>query len=112
MKGFRRAALPLSMLRRPGFEHVLELAVLVSLAGERIHEIPVTYVARSRGRSKMRHVPETLKFLGLIVGYWLRCVVLGRSLNRRRPGDADGIEHGGSRTGTGSGARRQTSTPR
>jgi hypothetical protein len=41
----------------------------------------VRYVPRSRGRSKMRHVPETLKLLGYLVGYWARCRLLGRPLH-------------------------------
>jgi hypothetical protein len=44
----------------------VELGALIALAGERIHEVPVAYRPRRRGRSKMRHVPETLK-----LGSWL-----------------------------------------
>jgi len=78
MKGLRRAALPLSRLRQNGFEHVVELGVMVALAGEQIHDVPITYVPRSRGRSKMRHVPETIKFAAYLAGYWLRDVVWRR----------------------------------
>jgi len=72
LKGLRRNALPLAALRRPGFEHVLELGVMISTAGLTIHEVPVAYVPRSRGRSKMRHVRETVKFAGFLFAYWLR----------------------------------------
>ncbi len=75
MKGLRRAALPLGNLRRDGFEHCVELAALITLEGHRIHDIPVVYRPRQRGRSKMRHVPETAKLLAYLVRYWARCVV-------------------------------------
>lgn len=61
MKGFRRDAVPLQLLRRNGFEHAVEFAALSALSGHRIHEIPVDYRPRQIGTSKMRHVPETLK---------------------------------------------------
>jgi glycosyltransferase involved in cell wall biosynthesis len=80
MKGLRRTALPLSGLRQDGFEHVVELGVMIALAGETIHDVPVAYTPRRRGRSKMRHVPESLKFAAYVCGYWLRDVVWrGRS---------------------------------
>lgn len=81
MKGMRRTALPLDRLRRNGFEHCVELAALITLSGLRIAEIPITYTPRQRGRSKMRHVPETLKLLAHLVRYWVRCVVLRRPLS-------------------------------
>jgi hypothetical protein len=80
MKGLRRSALPLATLRRPGFEHTVELGAMITLAGHRIHDVPVEYAPRQLGRSKMRHVPEVAKLLSLLVGYWARCVVLGRPL--------------------------------
>jgi len=80
MKGLRRGALPLSALRRPGFEHTVELGAMITLAGHRIYDVPVEYQPRQHGRSKMRHVPEVGKLLSLLVGYWMRCVVLGRPL--------------------------------
>jgi glycosyltransferase involved in cell wall biosynthesis len=80
LKGLRRSAFPLGDLRRDGFEHVVELGVMIALAGERIHDLPVEYAPRSRGISKMRHLPETLKFVACVFGYWFRCVVLGRPL--------------------------------
>jgi len=80
MKGLRRSDLPLAMLRRPGFEHTIELGTMITLAGHRIHDIPVEYQPRQHGRSKMCHVPEVAKLLSLLVAYWMRCVVLGRPL--------------------------------
>lgn len=80
IKGLRRAALPLDRLRRSGFEHCVELGALIRLSGLRIHDVPVTYRPRQRGRSKMRHVPETAKLIAHLVRYWVRCVVLGRPL--------------------------------
>jgi len=72
MKALRRDAFDLSTLRRPGFEHVIELAALIAGSGIEIHDIPVVYTPRRRGRSKMRHVPEALKFVAFTVWYWLR----------------------------------------
>ncbi len=80
MKGLRRAALPLGQLKRNGFEHCVELAALITLSGLRITEVPIRYTPRQRGRSKMRHVPETLKLLGHLVRYWVRCIVLRRPI--------------------------------
>ena len=74
MKGLRRSSLPLSHLRRDGFEHGVELAALIAMAGRRIEEIPVDYHPRRKGRSKMRHIPEGLKLTFHLVSYW----VLGR----------------------------------
>ena len=84
MKGLRRDALPLDTLRRDGFEHGVELGVMISLAGHQIFDVPVDYTPRSRGASKMRHVPETVKLLGHMAAYWFRCVVLRRPPGRRR----------------------------
>ncbi len=80
MKGLRRSVLPLGELRRSGFEHCVELAALITLARQRIHEVPVAYRPRQRGRSKMRHLPETAKLLAHLVRYWVRCIVLRRPL--------------------------------
>ena len=72
MKGLRRSRLPLSDLHCAGFEHCVELAALVTRAGHRIHEIPVDYHPRRKGRSKMRHVPEGLKLTSHLLACWLR----------------------------------------
>jgi glycosyltransferase involved in cell wall biosynthesis len=81
MKGLRREALPFSTLRKQGFEHGAELGAMISLAGEKIHEVPVQYTPRARGRSKMRHLPDGLKMTFYIFLYWVRCMILGRPLN-------------------------------
>jgi glycosyltransferase involved in cell wall biosynthesis len=78
MKGLRRAALPLAELRLNGFEHTVELGAMITLAGHRIHDVPVEYRPRQRGRSKMRHLPEVAKLLAYLVRYRLR-------LRGRRP---------------------------
>ncbi|HYN06276.1 MAG TPA: glycosyltransferase family 2 protein [Vicinamibacterales bacterium] len=72
MKGIRRDALRGLVLEQNGFEHVLELSARLAMAGHRIHEIPVTYVPRAVGVSKMRHIPETLKYLWLVARYRLQ----------------------------------------
>ena len=83
-KGLRRSAFPLHELRLDGFESVIEMAAMCSISGARIHDLPVEYTPRARGRSKMRHVPEAARFVRRIVGFWVRCVVLGRPLHRGR----------------------------
>jgi len=72
MKGLRRSRVPLSLLRCDGFEHCVELAAVIARAGHRIHEIPVEYRPRQKGRSKMRHVREGLKLTTHMIGQWLR----------------------------------------
>ncbi len=67
IRGVQRRALPASGLRRPGFDVVLELAARLAAEGAHIAEVPVRYVPRTQGRSKMRHVPEFLKFARLLV---------------------------------------------
>jgi dolichol-phosphate mannosyltransferase len=69
MKALRREVISGLDLRQDGFEHVLELSAQVAVAGYRIHEIPVTYTPRAKGVSKMKHLPETLKYLWLVLHY-------------------------------------------
>jgi glycosyltransferase involved in cell wall biosynthesis len=71
VKALRREAVDRLNLSRNGFEHVVEMGVQLSRAGFRIHEIPVTYVPRTRGASKMRHLPELLKYVWFIARYRL-----------------------------------------
>ena len=78
LKGLRRSALPLAKLRRNGFEHVIELGAMIAHSGERILDVPVRYVPRSRGTSKMRHVRETAKFLGYTLAFWISGAVRRR----------------------------------
>lgn len=72
MKGLRRSALDLSGMRRAGFEHCVEIAALIAHSGLCIDEIAVEYRARRHGRSKMRHVRETLKLLFYLALYRIR----------------------------------------
>jgi glycosyltransferase involved in cell wall biosynthesis len=81
MKGLRRDALADLQLTQPGFEHVIELGVQLARAGHDIHEIPVIYTPRTRGVSKMRHIPETLKYLWYVTRYWLRFSLLRRPIS-------------------------------
>jgi len=62
IRAVRRESLPSGGLDSPGFEFVLELAARLAQQGIEIAEIPVSYAPRSTGRSKMRHIPELLKF--------------------------------------------------
>jgi len=62
IRAVRRDAFDDLTLRCDGFELVLELAARLVQAGRRVAEVPVGYVPRERGRSKMRHVPEFAKF--------------------------------------------------
>lgn len=82
MKGIRRASLNLGALEKDGFEHGAEIASLIALSGHRIAEIPVEYIPRTQGTSKMRHVPESLKLVSYILYYWMRCVILGRPIGK------------------------------
>ncbi len=68
-KGFKRHCVEGVSFRRQGFEHVLELACRLSRRGYKIVDVPVKFEPRSTGSSKMAHVPETLKFLLLILFY-------------------------------------------
>jgi glycosyltransferase involved in cell wall biosynthesis len=67
MKGLRREVCDQLELERTGFEHVVELAAQVARAGHAIAEIDVVYSPRQAGRSKMRHLPETVKCLALLL---------------------------------------------
>jgi hypothetical protein len=71
MKGLRRSGLNLASLRCDGFEHNVELSVLAARTGTQIYDVAIDYVARSRGSSKMRHVPEAIKFVALTIAYRL-----------------------------------------
>ena len=70
-KGFRRSVITDLKMERNGFEHVLEIAARIAKKGIVIHEVAVDFRARNTGRSKMSHIPETLKYLYLLVFYFL-----------------------------------------
>ncbi len=66
-KGFRRRTIQSMPMEYSGFEHVLEIAARLARNNVKIHEIPICYQARERGKSKMVHTKETFKFLYLLV---------------------------------------------
>ncbi|MDK9708439.1 MAG: glycosyltransferase family 2 protein [Desulforhopalus sp.] len=70
-KGLNRSALRGISLQRKGFEHVLELGVKLAKRKIVIQEIAVDFSPRSTGEAKMKHISETLKYLYLIVFYFL-----------------------------------------
>jgi glycosyltransferase involved in cell wall biosynthesis len=72
IKALRRDAIDRLNLTLDGFEQVVEMGVQLSRAGFRIREIPVAFNPRSRGTSKMRHLPEMLKYVWYVVRYRLR----------------------------------------
>jgi glycosyltransferase involved in cell wall biosynthesis len=76
MKALRREALSGIVLHQNGFEHVVELGAKLACEGHTISEIAVAYTPRSRGVSKMKHLPETLKYVWFVTRYWLKLVVL------------------------------------
>ena len=67
VRAFRREVLPLDELESAGFEFVLELSARLVHAGVSIGEVPVGYRPRATGHSKMRHIPEFLKFARRLV---------------------------------------------
>ncbi len=85
VKGLRREAIDRLHLVQNGVEHVVEMGVQLARAGYSIREIPVDYVPRSRGTSKMRHLPEMLKYLWFITGYRLGLDVRRGSGRREAP---------------------------
>ena len=62
VRAFNRRVLPLDDLQSSGFEFVLELSARLVSAGVPIVETPVAYTPRSTGSSKMKHLPEFLRF--------------------------------------------------
>ncbi len=71
VKGLTREAISCLELKRDGFEHVVEMGVQLAQAGYCLHEIPVAYRLRTHGSSKMKHLPETLKYIWYISSYRL-----------------------------------------
>ncbi|MDG2304324.1 MAG: glycosyltransferase family 2 protein [Candidatus Binatia bacterium] len=67
IRAFERRALPLGQLESSGFEFVLELSARLAHAGVTIAEVPAGYTPRSTGSSKMRHIPEFIKFVRRLV---------------------------------------------
>lgn len=71
IKAFRRDQVGGCRFQESGFAFVVEFAAHVSRSC-RIAEVPVEYHARSKGRSKMRHVVEALRGIAAVVRYGLR----------------------------------------
>jgi len=67
LRGIRRAALPADGFRRTGFDVVIEIAAALARRGARLVEVPIGYVPRTRGRSKMRHGREAARFVSTAV---------------------------------------------
>ena len=69
-KGFQRSVIIDLPMERNGFEHVLEIAARLARRSIRISEIPVEFRPRQTGRAKMKHLPETMKYLYLLLYYF------------------------------------------
>lgn len=82
-KALRRECIEGLALQRNGFEHVLELAVLLTQRGCRIAEVPVTFAPRTAGQSKMSHLTETLKYFFWLLRYRMQYAPL-RIVRRER----------------------------
>jgi glycosyltransferase involved in cell wall biosynthesis len=81
LRAVRRSALYIREIESEGFEFVLEVAARLALSGARIAEVPVHYTVRTRGRSKMRHVPEFLNFAKRLLELKLQSLDSRRSSN-------------------------------
>lgn len=66
-KAYRRHCIEGVNFKYRGFEHVLELACVLSGRGYQITDVPISYDQRRTGSSKMSHVSETAKFLFLLL---------------------------------------------
>lgn len=71
VKAFRRDVLAGCRFRETGFAFVVEFAAAAAHRC-RIGEVPVPYLPRSRGRSKMRHVAEAMRGLAALAQYGIR----------------------------------------
>jgi glycosyltransferase involved in cell wall biosynthesis len=71
IKAFRREVFEGVGFHESGFDFVVEFAVYAARYC-RIAEVAVPYRARTRGRSKMRHISEGLRALAALVKYQLR----------------------------------------
>ncbi len=69
-KGYRREKVDWLDLERNGFEHVLEISAKLVWVGVQIHEVPVKYIERKSGVSKMNHLVEALKYGWLVLYYY------------------------------------------
>lgn len=87
-KALRRECLRGIGLQRDGFEQVLELAAGLAVQGYSINEVAVDFLPRSRGKSKMSHLSETIKYFFWLLFYRLQLlpVFLPRSQGAPRDG--------------------------
>lgn len=70
-KGFQRSVLIDLPMERNGFEHVLEVAARLARRNIQIKEIHVEFRPRQTGNAKMKHLPETMKYLYLLLYYFV-----------------------------------------
>jgi len=77
-KGFQRSVIIDLPMERNGFEHVLEIAARLARRSIRISEIHVEFRPRQTGRAKMKHLPETMKYLYLLLYYFFSLNKQGR----------------------------------
>lgn len=69
-KGFQRSVIIDLPMQRNGFEHVLEVAARLARKNIKIREIHIEFRPRQTGNAKMRHLPETIKYLYLLMYYF------------------------------------------
>ncbi|MDQ7837060.1 MAG: glycosyltransferase family 2 protein [Thermodesulfobacteriota bacterium] len=69
MRGIRRSVISHIEFKRSGFDFVLELAAKLAKDKIKIDEIAIEYCPRNRGQSKMKHIPEAIKYFFLIITY-------------------------------------------
>ena len=92
-KAWRRealAAIPLESLHSGGYVFSIEMTFLASRAGARIVEVPIVFVDRRAGQSKMsrRIIAEALYIVLMLRWQELRGRVAGRRRGPVTPGDA------------------------
>jgi glycosyltransferase involved in cell wall biosynthesis len=69
LKALRRPAFQGLSFNRSGFDQVVELAAKLAHRKISLAEIPVDYMPRKTGRSKMKHIPELLKAVYCLVAF-------------------------------------------
>ncbi len=70
-KGYRRQCVAGLKMQSNGFEYVLEVSARLVRRSVLIEEIPVRYKERTTGVSKMNHLRETIKYVWLVIYYFL-----------------------------------------
>ncbi len=83
-KGYRRQCVAPLEMKSDGFEHVLEVSARLVRQTVIIKEVPVCYIERTTGVSKMNHLRETLKYVWLVFYYFLTINKrLGKQLSKQ-----------------------------